>query len=70
MFVERNSCSHATEVLPTEIYVFGKVGWLGVYGWINFGEKSWYLSSVQNPGWVDYTTQLYGDYKKPVKGSL
>lgn len=30
---------------------FGKVGWLGVYGWINFGEKSWYLGSVQNPGW-------------------
>ena len=28
------------------------------------------MSSVQNPGWLfdigDYTTQLYGDYNKPI----
>ena len=32
------------------------------------------LSRVQNPGWLydlgDCTTQLYGDYNKPIKGSL
>ena len=28
------------------------------------------MSSVENPGWLfdigDYTTQLYGDYNKPI----
>ena len=28
------------------------------------------VSSVENPGWLfdigDYTTQLYGDYNKPI----
>ena len=32
------------------------------------------MSSVENPGWLfdigDYTTQLYGDYNKPIEGSL
>ena len=32
------------------------------------------MSSVENPGWLfdigDYTTQLYGDYNKPIYGSL
>ena len=29
-----------------------------------------HMSSVENPGWLgyigDYTTQLYGDYNKPI----
>ncbi len=33
-----------------------------------------HVSSVQNPSWLfdigDYTTQLYGDYNKPIEGSL
>ena len=39
----------------------------GFFSWLMF----WYhLSSVENPGWLfdigDYTTQLYGDYNKPL----
>ena len=34
------------------------------------GWKTHHLSSVENPGWLfdigDYTTQLYGDYSKPI----
>ena len=36
------------------------------FGFWNYDE----LSSVENPGWLfdigDYTTQLYGDYNKPI----
>ena len=33
-------------------------------------KKSQHVSRVENPGWFfdigDYTTQLYGDYNKPI----
>ena len=49
------------------------VDWLGMDGEINTfprKKKETNMSSVQNPGWLfdieDYTTQVYGDYNKPI----
>ncbi len=49
------------------------VGWLKTLEtWESSGElnERFHLSSVENPGWLfdigDYTTQLYGEYNKPL----
>ena len=44
-------------------------------GWfLGYFHQESHVSSVENPGWLfdigDYTTQLYGDYNKPIYGSL
>ena len=44
------------------------------HGQANLPSKKTHMSNEKNPGYLlyigDYTTSLYGDYSKPLKGSL